>query len=66
MGRLTKGIALKNPKTLHNAIQATLRPEAAETKIETTQRSTSRLDVIEEDRDFSEATEEVDSKSEED
>jgi hypothetical protein len=44
-----KEVALKNPKTLHEAIQAALRAEAAETKIETTQRSTSRLNPIEED-----------------
>jgi hypothetical protein len=43
-----------------------MRVEAAETKIETTQRSTSRLNVMEEDRDFLEAAEEVDSESEED
>jgi hypothetical protein len=61
-----KEVALKTPKTLHEAIQAALRAEAAETKIETTQRSTGRLNVIEEDNDFSEAAEEVDSKSEED
>jgi hypothetical protein len=61
-----KEVALKNPKTLHEAIQAALRAEAAETKIETTQRSTGRLNDIEEDNDFSEAAEEVDSESEED
>jgi hypothetical protein len=61
-----KQVALKNPKTLHEAIQAALRAEATETKIETTQRSTGRLNVIEEDIDFSEAAEEVDSESEED
>jgi hypothetical protein len=43
-----------------------MRAEAAETKIETTQRSIGRLNAIEEDNDFSEATEEVDSESEED
>jgi hypothetical protein len=43
-----------------------LRAEAAETKIEATQRSTGRLSTIEEDNDFSEATEEFDSESEED
>jgi hypothetical protein len=43
-----KEVALKNPKTLHEAVQAALRAEAAETKIETTQRSTCRLNVIEE------------------
>jgi hypothetical protein len=59
-----KKVALKNPKTLHDVIQATLRAEAAETKIETTQRSTCRLNVIEEDSDFSEATEELDTESE--
>jgi hypothetical protein len=37
-----------------------------ETKIETTRRSTGRLNVIEEDSNFSEAPEEVDSESEED
>jgi len=61
-----KEVALKNPKTLHEAIQAALRAEAAETKIETTQRSTGRLNAIEEDSDFSEAGEEIDSESEED
>jgi hypothetical protein len=61
-----KEVALKNPNTLHEAIQATLRVEATETKNEVTQRSTSRLNVIEEDSDFSEAIEEVDSESEED
>jgi hypothetical protein len=57
---------LKNSKTLHEAIQAALRTEAAETKIETTQRSTCRLSAIEEDNDFLEAAKEVDSESEED
>jgi hypothetical protein len=57
---------MKNPKTLHEAIQATLRAEAAETKIETAQRSTCRLNVLEEDGDFSEAAEEVDIESEKD
>jgi hypothetical protein len=61
-----KEVALKSPKTLHEAIQAALQAEAAETKIETTQRSTGRLNAIEEDNDFSEATEEIDSASEED
>jgi hypothetical protein len=61
-----KEVALKNPKTLHEAIQAALRAEAAETEIETTQRSTGRLNAIEEDIDFSEAAEEFDSESEED
>jgi hypothetical protein len=61
-----KEVALKNPKTLHEAIQAAMRAEAAETKIETTQRSTCRLSAIEEDNDFSEAAREVDSESEED
>jgi hypothetical protein len=61
-----KEVALKNPKTLHEAIQAALRAEAAETKIEATQRSTGRLNTIEEDNDFSKATEEFDSESEED
>jgi hypothetical protein len=61
-----KEVALKKPKTLHEAIQAAMRAEAAETKTETTQRSTCRLNVSEEDSDFSEATEEVDSESEED
>jgi hypothetical protein len=61
-----KEVALKTPKTLHEAIQAALRAEAAKTKIETTQRSTCRLNVIEEDSDFSEAAEEVDNDSEED
>jgi hypothetical protein len=42
-----------------------MRAEAAETKIETTQRSTGRLNAIEEDIDFSEAAEEVDNESEE-
>jgi hypothetical protein len=51
-----KEIAMKSPKTLHEAIQAALRADAAETKIETTQRSTGRLKVIEEDNDSSEAT----------
>jgi hypothetical protein len=50
----------------HEAIQAALRAEAAETKIETTQRSTCRLNAIDEDNDFSEAAEEFDSESEED
>jgi hypothetical protein len=59
-------VALKNSKTLHEAIQAALRAEAPETKIETTHRSTGRLNAIEEDNDFSEAAEEVDSESEED
>jgi hypothetical protein len=59
-------VAMKNHKTLHEAIQAALRAEAAETKIETTQRSTGRLNAIEEDNNFSEAAEEVDSESEED
>jgi hypothetical protein len=59
-------VAMKTPKTVHDAIQAALRAEAAETKIETTQRLTGRLNVIEEDSDFSEATEEVDNESEED
>jgi hypothetical protein len=57
---------MKNPKTLHEAIQAAMRAEAAETKIETTQRSTGRLNALEEDNDFSEVTEEIDSESEED
>jgi hypothetical protein len=61
-----KEVALKNPKTLHEAIQAALRAQAAETKIETTQRSTCRLNAIEEDIDFSEAAEEIDSESDED
>jgi hypothetical protein len=61
-----KEVALKIPKTLHEAIQAALRAEAAETKIETTQRSTCRLNVIKEDSDFSEAAEEVESESKED
>jgi hypothetical protein len=56
---------MKNPKTLHDAIQAVLRAEAANTKMETTQRSTCRLNVIEEDSDISEAVGEVDSESEE-
>jgi D-serine dehydratase len=43
-----------------------MRAEAAETKIETTQRSTCRLNVIEEESDFSEAAEKVASESEED
>jgi hypothetical protein len=42
-----------------------MRAEAAETKIETTQRSIGRLNVIEEDSDFSEAAEGVDGESEE-
>jgi hypothetical protein len=61
-----KEVALKNPKTLHEAIQAAMRAEAAKTKIETTQRSTCRLNVIEEDSDILESVEEVDSESEED
>jgi hypothetical protein len=61
-----KEVALKNPKTLHEAIQAALRAGASKTKIETTQRSTCRLNVIEEDRDFSESLEEVHNESEED
>jgi hypothetical protein len=61
-----KEVALKNPKALQEAIQAALRAEAAETKIGTTQFSTNRLNVIEEDSDFSEAAEEVDCESEED
>jgi hypothetical protein len=61
-----EGFALKNPKTLHEAIQAAMRAKAAETKIETPQSSTCRLNVIEEDSDFLEAAEEVDSESEED
>jgi hypothetical protein len=59
-------VALKIPKTLHEAIQAALRAEAAETEIETTQRSTGRLNVIKEDSDFSEAAEEVEGESDED
>jgi hypothetical protein len=43
-----------------------MRAEATETKTKTTQRSASRLNVIAEDSDFSEATEEVDNESEED
>jgi hypothetical protein len=50
-----KEVTLKNPKTLHEAIQAAMRAEAADTKIEITQRSIGRLNVIEEDNDFSEA-----------
>jgi hypothetical protein len=61
-----KEASLKISKTLHEAIQAALRAETKETKIETTQRSTGRLKVIEVDSDFSEATEEVDNESEED
>jgi hypothetical protein len=61
-----KEVAVKNPETLHEAIQPRLRGEAAETKIETTQRSTCRLNVIEEESDFSKAVEAVDSESEED
>jgi hypothetical protein len=57
---------MKNPKTLHEAIQAAMQVEAAETKIETTQRPIGMLNVIEEDSDFSEAAEEVDNESEED
>jgi hypothetical protein len=60
-----KEVAMKIPKTLHKAIQATLREEAAETKIETTQRSNGRLNVIEEDSVFSETAKEVESESEE-
>jgi hypothetical protein len=56
---IPKEVALKKLKTLHEAIQATLRAEAAETKIETTQRSTSQMNAIEEESDFSEAVEEV-------
>jgi hypothetical protein len=51
-----KEVTRKNPKTLHEAIQAALRAEAADTKMEITQRSIGRLNVIEEDNDFSEAT----------
>jgi hypothetical protein len=40
--------------------------EASETKIETTQRSTNRLNVIQEDSDFSEADEEIGTEAEED
>jgi hypothetical protein len=61
-----KEVALKNPKALHEVIQAALRAEAIESKIETTQRSIGRVDVIEEDINFSEAAEEVDNESEED
>jgi glucose/arabinose dehydrogenase len=43
-----------------------MRAEAIEAKIETTQRSTGRMNVIEEDNDFSKTTEEVDIESEED
>jgi hypothetical protein len=43
-----------------------MRAEAVETKIETTQCSTCRLNVIEEDSNFSEAAEEVGNESEED
>jgi hypothetical protein len=50
---------MKNPKTLHETIEAAMGAEAAETNIETTQRWTFRLNVIEEDSDFSEAAEEV-------
>jgi hypothetical protein len=53
---------MKNSKTLHEASQAATRAEVAETKIETTQRSTCRLNVIEEGSDFSEAAEEVDTR----
>jgi hypothetical protein len=60
-----KEVALKNPKTLHEAIQAAMRAEATETKIETTQRLTGRLNAIKEDNDFSEAAEELDNESEE-
>jgi hypothetical protein len=60
-----KEVALKNPKTMHEAIQASLRAEAAQTKIETTQRSTGKLNVIEDDSKL-EAAEEVDTESEED
>jgi hypothetical protein len=61
-----KEVALKNPMTLHETIQAAMRAEAAETKIETTQRTVGRLNAIEEDNDFSKAAEEFDSESEED
>jgi hypothetical protein len=61
-----KEVAFKNLKTLHEAIQVALRAEAAETKIETTQRSPCRLNAIEEDSDFWEVAEEVDNESEED
>jgi hypothetical protein len=61
-----KEVAITDPKTLHEAIQAAFRAEATATKIETTQRSTCQLDVIEEDNDYSEAVEEADSESEED
>jgi tRNA A37 N6-isopentenylltransferase MiaA len=60
-----KEVALKSPKTLHEAIQAALQAVATETKIETTQRPTCRLNVIEEDSDLSESVEKVDSESEE-
>jgi hypothetical protein len=61
-----KEVAFKNPKTLNEAIRATLRAEAAESKIGTTQRSTGRMKCIEEDSDFSEAAKaakDVDSES---
>jgi cell fate (sporulation/competence/biofilm development) regulator YmcA (YheA/YmcA/DUF963 family) len=61
-----KEVALTNPKTLHEAIQAARRVEATQTNIETTQRSTCRLNVLEKCSDFSEAAEEVDNESEED
>jgi hypothetical protein len=54
---------MKNPYTLHEAIQVALRAEATTTKIGTTQRSTGRMNVIEEGNDFSEVTEEVDNES---
>jgi hypothetical protein len=54
---IDKEVAMKDPKTLHEAIQAALRAEAAKTKVENNQRSKGRLDVTEEDSDFSEAVE---------
>jgi hypothetical protein len=53
-------------RTRYEAIQAALRAEATKTKIETTQRSTGRLNVIEEDSNFPEVAEEVGNESEED
>jgi hypothetical protein len=62
-----KEVAMKNPyKTLHEAIQVTLRAETTKTKIDTTQRSTGRLNAMEEDSDVAEAAEEVDNESKED
>jgi hypothetical protein len=61
-----KNIAMKNSRTPHEAIKAALRAKAVYTKIETTQRLTCRMNFIEEDNDFSEVAEEVDSELKED